>query len=139
MKNFHVRNDQCDSIIFLETFSLGTSKKLLDLPLVTTGFFLQILELHALLYLFVRTSNKQQRRDGIISNFTKWGTFFIPFNNQVLLRVFLKCSPSYCTLQKRPSFPFSLAMIIYLSTHLRYTSIFPIPTGRVERGWLTLC
>ena len=33
MKNFQVRHGQSDSIIFPETFSLGSSKWLLDLPL----------------------------------------------------------------------------------------------------------
>ena len=33
MKNFQLRHGQCDSIILPETFSLGSSKCLLDFPL----------------------------------------------------------------------------------------------------------
>ena len=38
-----------------------------------------IIELNALKYLFVRRSNKQQIRDGTISNFTKGETLFISY------------------------------------------------------------
>ena len=58
---FQVIHGQCDFIIFRKTFSLGSAKQLLDLPLgdngvlsTGPGFYPQILELHALLLLFVR-------------------------------------------------------------------------------------
>ena len=45
MKKFQVRYGQCENIIFHETFTIGSSKYLLDLPLGDkTGFFLQDLE-----------------------------------------------------------------------------------------------
>ena len=67
MKKFQMRHGQCDSIIFLEIFFLGSSKKLFYLPLggKITGLFWQVLEsIHkiyertALMYLSVRESNK---------------------------------------------------------------------------------
>ena len=82
MKNFQVKHGQFDSIIFLKTFSLESSKYLL-LNLGLAGnrilYFWQVLksihkfiiELHALQCLFVRGSNKKQRRGRIISNLTK--------------------------------------------------------------------
>ena len=77
IKNFQVKCGQCDSIIFPETFSLGRSTYQSDLPFVTTGFFWQavesiqrfIIELDGIQCLFVRWSDKQQRRGEIISNF----------------------------------------------------------------------
>ena len=67
MKNIQVIHDQCDSIIFLETFSLGYSKQLLYLPLADkkilltgSGIYLQILELYALLFLFAKCPNNNQ-------------------------------------------------------------------------------
>ena len=36
-------------------------------------------------------------------------------------------------------FSFPKKKKIYLSTHLRATMVFPIPTGKVGRRWLTLC
>ena len=74
--------------------------------LVTTEFFWQVLEsihkfimeLHALQYLFVRGFDKQQKRGGIILNFTKGKIFFISYNNQVLLGIIWRCSPPSCTL-----------------------------------------
>ena len=56
MKNFQVIHGQCDSIILPETFSLESSKQLLDpplgdnrIPLTGPGIYPQFLELHALL------------------------------------------------------------------------------------------
>ena len=107
MNNFQVIHGQYDSIIFPETFSLGSSKQLFDLLLgdnrillTGPGIYPQILELHAQLYLFVRGSNKQQKRGRIISNFTEGETFFIFYNNQVLLGVISRCTPPSNTAQK---------------------------------------
>ena len=58
------------------------------------------MKLHALQYLLAKESNKQQRRGGIISNFTKGDTFFISSNKQVPFGVISLCSPPSCTLQK---------------------------------------
>ena len=85
--------------------------------LVTAGFFWQVLEsihksiveLYALLHLFVRGPNKQQRSGKIISNFTKGETFLISYNNQVLLGIISQCNPPSCTLQKCFPLLFSLA------------------------------
>ena len=80
-----------------------------------------IIELHALQYLFVRRSKKQQRRGGIISNFTKGETFFISYNNQVLLEVISRFSHLLGPSIKRSSSPLhSLAKKgIYLDTTLK--------------------
>ena len=86
MKNFQVKHGQCDSILFLKTFSLENPKKLLLNLFIADSrilYFWQVLEstlniiieFHVLYYLFVKGSNKKQRRGGIISNFTKGETF----------------------------------------------------------------
>ena len=64
-----------------------------------------IIELNILQCLFVRKSNKKQRRGRIISNFTKRIDFVIFYDNQVLLEVISECSAPSWTLQKRPSSP----------------------------------
>ena len=64
-----------------------------------------ITELNILQCLFVRKSNKKQRRGRIISNFTKRIDFVIFYDNQVLLEVISECSAPSWTLQKRPSSP----------------------------------
>ena len=69
------------------------------------GIYPQILEVHALLYLFGKGSNKQQRRGGIISNFTKEEAFFISYNNQVFLEIISQWSPTSSTLKKKSSSP----------------------------------
>ena len=61
-----------------------------------------IIEPHVLQCLFVKESNKKQRRGRIISNFTK---FFISYDSQVLLRVTSQCGHPSCTLRKRSSSP----------------------------------
>ena len=81
MKNFQVKHGQCDSIIFPKTFTFENSKRLLDLCLPESRilYFWQVLESickfitehHSLQCLFVRGSNKQQRKGRIILNFTK--------------------------------------------------------------------
>ena len=63
MKYFQLKHSQCDSVIFPETFSLGSSKNLLNLSLVDNsilltdpGIYLKfIIELRILQYLFVTT------------------------------------------------------------------------------------
>ena len=85
MKNFQIKHGQCDTIIFSKTFSFERSKLLLDLCLADSRilYFWQVLEsinkfiikLHVLECLFVRRSNKKQRRGRIILNFTKEETF----------------------------------------------------------------
>ena len=93
MKNFQVKNGQCDSIIFSETFSLGSSYYLLDLPLDESRTPLIGPRIYPQIYrripcpedLFARESNKQQRKREIISNFTKEEKIFVFHNNHVLL------------------------------------------------------
>ena len=85
MKNFQVKHGQCDRIIFPEIFSFESSKWLLDLCFADSRilYFWQVLEsipkfiteILVLQYLFVRASNRKQRRGRIISNFTKGETF----------------------------------------------------------------
>ena len=83
MKYFQVK--QCDNFIPPQNFSFESCKQLLDLCLAVSRilFFWQVLEsihsffikLHALQCLFVRESNKQQRKGTIILIFTKGDTF----------------------------------------------------------------
>ena len=75
-----------------------------------------IIELLALLtYLQGSLINSKDR---VISNFTKRETFFISYNNQVLLEVISRCAPLLVTSKKGLPFPFSLAKKkIYLDTH----------------------
>ena len=78
-------------------------------PFLTIGFFWRALEsihkliikLHALQFLFVRESNKQQMRGGITLNFTKEEAFFICYNNQMLFRLISRCSPPSGILWKK--------------------------------------
>ena len=80
-------------------------------PFVSTRFLLNepdsvykfIIDIHTMQSLHVGESKKQQKRGGIILNFTKGETFFISYNNQVLLRVILQLGLPSCTLQKRLS------------------------------------
>ena len=90
-----------------KTFAFEASKLLPDICLASSRilyfwYVLKsihnfILDLHALQLLFVRGSNKKQRRGRIISNFTKGETFFISYDNQVLL----KCAPTSCALPRK--------------------------------------
>ena len=110
MKNFQVKHGQCDSILFLKTFSLENPKKLLLNLFIADSrilYFWQVLEstlnfiieFHVLYYLFVKGSNKKQRGSKIVSNFTKGETFSsLTYINQVKL---LKCGPPSCTLPKK--------------------------------------
>ena len=129
MKNFQVKHGQYDSIIFPDTFSFGRFKYLLDLPLGDNMILLTQPGIYPQVYhrtpcpavLIVRRSKKQQRRDGIISNFTKGETFFISYNNQVLLEVISRFSHLLGPSIKRSSSPLhSLAKKgIYLDTPLK--------------------
>ena len=109
MKNFHEKHCQCDSIILLKIYSLGSSRQLLSSLCFVGGkmlYFWQvlesihkfILELDVLQCFFVRGSDEKQRRGRIISNFTK-GDFFISYINKVL------CSHHSCTFSKNAFFP----------------------------------
>ena len=100
------------------------------------------MELHALQCLFVRGSNKQQRKGRIISNFTK-GQTFLSFMITSALGVISECGPPSCTLQKRASsLQFgeegnipgdSTERRAYLFV-LKIAGIFCIPTGRAGIG-----
>ena len=50
MKNFYVKHGQCDSIIFSETFSLGRSKYLLELPLGYNKILLTVPRIYPQIY-----------------------------------------------------------------------------------------
>ena len=103
-----------------------------------------IVELHALQYLFIMGSNRQQRKGAIISNLTKRKAFFISYNNQVLLGVISQCGPLLVPSKKRSSCPLHSGQEETISGHsferraylfvLKATRVFPIPKGRVERG-----
>ena len=97
--------------------------------------------------LFCKRSNKQQRRCGIISNLTKGETFFISYNNELLLEVISRCSnPPWSLQKKQPLFQFGQEENMpghstEKGAHrcvLKTDRVFPIPTNKVERGWLTL-
>ena len=92
MKNFQVNHGQCTSIILPEKFSFEGPKKLLDLCFADNRilYFWQVLEsihkfiieLHVLQCLFVRWSNKKERRGRIISNSTKGETLSSPMTTK---------------------------------------------------------
>ena len=96
--------------------------------------------------LFCKGSNKQQRRCGIISNLTRGETFFISYNNEVLLEVISRCgTPPWILQKKLPLFQFGQEENMpghstEKGAHrliLKTDRVFPIPTSKVERGWLT--
>ena len=157
MKNLQGRHGQCGSILFHETFSLGKSNLLLDLPLGDNRVLLTgpesihkvVREMHALLHVLVRASNKQQRRSRIISNFKKGETFFIFYKTKRSWGYSHDAAPPSFTLQKRllssPSSPLQFGKKENIPGHsferrtyrflLKATRVFLISTGRVERGW----
>ena len=100
-----------------------------------------IIELHVLQSLFVRRSNKKQRKFRVISNFTR-RDFFLSYHNQVLLGVISQCGSPFWTLQERPSFPFQFSQEENISGHstesraywfiLKIARMFPILTSRNE-------
>ena len=78
MKNFQVKHGQCDSVILPQKLLLDiclADSRILYFWYVLKSIHKFIIELHALQCLFVRGSNKKQRRGRIISNFTKGETF----------------------------------------------------------------
>ena len=99
-------------------------------------------------YLFVRRSNKQKMRSGIISDFTKVIIiiiFFIFYNNQVILRVISQCTPPFLhPLSKKRSSPvlqFGQEENIPGDSYERriyFRIYFRILTSRTERGRWTL-
>ena len=103
-----------------------------------------IIELLALLtYLQGSLINSKDR---VISNFTKRETFFISYNNQVLLEVISSCAPLLVTSKKGPSFPFSLAKRKYTWILIQKKSLlvcfkscqgvlFPQRKRTVQRRW----
>ena len=131
MKNFQVKHGQCDSIAFPKTFSFENSKWLLDLCLDNSRilYFWQVLksihkfiiELNVVQYVFVMGSNNKQRKGRIISNFRKGETFFITYDNHVLLGDSSKCGASLLSPPKLGlSLLFSFAKKrIYLETQVK--------------------
>ena len=107
-----------------------------------------IIELHVLQRLFVRGSNKKQRRDRITSNFTKEETFSSLMTTKVLLGEISQCAPPSYTLQKRSLSPLQFGQKENIPGHstegrtywyvLKLARVLPIPTGRVRLGWWTL-
>ena len=85
MKNFQVKHDQCGSVVLPPKYLLLKAISYCwTFALLTAGYFTFdvlksihkfIIELHALQCIFVRGSNKKQRRDRIFSDFTKGETF----------------------------------------------------------------
>ena len=93
--NFQVRHGQCDSIIFLKTFSLESSKELLlHLCLADSRilYFWQVLE----------SIHKFKNKGGVgLFQISQKERLFISYNNQVLLGIISQCGPSSCTLSKK--------------------------------------
>ena len=125
-----------------KTFAFEGSKLLLDLCLVDSRilYFWYVLksihkfiiELHAPQCLFEKGSNKNQRRDRIISNFTKGETFSF-LMTKVLLGVISKSGPSSCTPQNRPSSPLQFGHLIEMRACwflLKISRLFPISSSR---------
>ena len=101
----------------IKLFLLKVLSNYWTFALLTAGFFTFwqvlksiskfIMELHPLQCLFLRESNKKQRRDKIISNFIKVDTFHLLWQLSAPGGNFTIWSPS-CTLLKRFSSPSSL-------------------------------
>ena len=113
MKNFQVSHGQCDSIIFLKTFSLEclllnlglADSRILYLWEVLESIDKFIIELHVLQCFVVSGCKKKQSRGRNISNFRKGKTFFISYINQVII---LKCGPPSCSLLKKAFLSYSV-------------------------------
>ena len=146
---------QCDSIIFLKTFSLERSKYiLLNFCLVGSRilYFWQVLEslhklineLHVLQCLFVRESNKKQRRGRVFQISQKERLFHLLYRPSALGDNLPMRSHFTCTLPKRPFFTLQLGKEDNLSGNsikkrvdwfvLKIAKLLPVPTGRVEIG-----
>ena len=79
-----------------------------------------IIELHALQCLFVRGSNKKQRRGSIISNFTNGETFSSLMTTKYSWGKYHNVAPLLVPLKKSLPLPFSFGKKrIYLDTQLK--------------------
>ena len=156
MRNFQVKHGQWNSIIFSKIFSFDRSKYLLDLCLADSRipYFWQVLgsihkfmiELHVLQYLFVRVSNKKQRRCRIISNFRKGKTSHLLWqpsalvSNLTMWPPFLhppkKASlPSFCTIREHT---WTLSWKESLLICSEYCMGVPYSHRESRKGWWTL-
>ena len=131
MKNFHEKHCQCDSIIFLKIYSLGSSRQLLSNFCFDGGKMLYfwkflefihkfILELDVLQFFFVR---------GLMKNKGAVGLFQISQKETFSSLISTKHSVAtiLALFRKMPLFPFSLdKKIIYLGTQLKgeFTDLF---------------
>ena len=125
-----------------------TERRILYFWQVVESIHKFIIELHVLQCLFVRGSNEKQRKDKIISNFTKEETFSSVMTTKVLLGEISQYAPPSCTLQKRPFSPLQFGQEENIPGHstegrtywyvLKLARVLPIPTGRVRLGWWTL-
>ena len=146
---------QCNSIIFLKTFSLESSKQLLlNFCLADSRilYFWQVLEslhklineLHILQCLFVRGSSKKQRRDRVFQISQKQRLFHLLYRPSALGDNVLMRPHFTCTLPKRSFFTLQLGKEDNLSGNsikkrvdwfiLKIAKVLPVPTGRVEIG-----
>ena len=131
MKKFHVKHGQCDSIIFLKTFALESSKWLIsNLGLAGSRilYFWQdlksihkfIIELHALQCLFVRGSNKKNRWVGLFQISQKERLFHVLYQPSYNLAMWSPFASLLDPSKKSLSFPFSLGKKrIHLKTQLK--------------------
>ena len=155
MKNFQVKHGQCDNTTFLQNIIFWRLSVIArPLPcwqqdsvlLICPRICLQIYQkLHVLQCLFVRGSNKKQRRGRIISNFTKGEAFHLLWQPSALAGN-LTMWPSFLHPPKN-NLPFSFTLAkkkTYLETWLKggaywfvlkTACVFPIPSGRVRIGW----
>ena len=95
-----------------------------------------IIELYVLQCLFVRGSNKKQRRGRFSSNFISY------------LVIILSCAPPSCTLSKKSFFPVQLGQEEIISGNLierriygfilKIDGVLSVSTYRVGIGWWTL-
>ena len=156
MKNFKKKHGQCDSIKFPKTYSFESSKYLLVFCIANNRFLYLwlvlesihkfIAELHVLQCLFVKKSNKKQRRGRVISNFKKGGTFSSLMTTKCFWRAISEYGPLLSPSKKGLSVPFSLVKKrIYLGIQLKgeLTDLFWKLAGcslilRVGIGWWTL-
>ena len=95
-----------------------------------------IIELDVMQCLFVRRSNKIQRRGRIISNFTN-GVSHLLWQPSALWGNLTMCPPS-CTLQKRTSSLLHFGQEENISGHSTERRAYEFATGRAGFGWWTL-
>ena len=112
------------------------------LTLLTAGFFnfdrswnlsihKFIIELHVLQCLFVRGSNKKQRRGRIFSNFISY--LYQPSDNIAMWSSFLHPSKKGILIYTDLFWKLKIYWFI-----LKIDRVLPAPTGRVGIGWWTL-